>query len=127
MESTTNHHPGRSAERPTYMTTLSSVLEQLRIKKLDNEWKWTAEGFTLGKGKNYQPEDLTIIKVYRFEGESDPADSSILYIIEAKDQSVGYSLDMYGLYSNHDGEQGYDSFIRQIKVDQRDEQIIFSD
>jgi hypothetical protein len=98
------------------MTTLSAVLENLRLKKEDHEFRWTPEGFTAGKGKTYQPEDLTITKTFRFEGESDPSDSSILYVIEANDRLVGYSLDAYGLYSNHEGEEGYDNFIRRIQV-----------
>lgn len=107
------------------MTTLSSILEKLRIKKLDNEFRWTPEGFTAGKGKTYQPEDLTIIKTYRFEGESNPSDMEILYIIEAKDGLIGYSIDAYGMYSNHEDEEGYDNFIRKIAVSNRDEQLIF--
>jgi hypothetical protein len=98
------------------MTTLATVMEQLRLKKQDHEFRWTKEGFTAGKGKIYQPQDLKIIKTYRFEGESDPSDSSILYVIEANDQLLGYSLDAYGLYSNHEGEEGYDNFIRRIQV-----------
>ena len=98
------------------MATLSSVLEKLRLKQEDHEFRWTEDGFTAGKGKIYQPEDLKIIKTYRFEGESDPSDSSILYVIEANDHLVGYSLDAYGLYSNHEDEEGYDNFIRRIPV-----------
>lgn len=111
--------------RITEMATLSHVLEKLRLKKLDNEFRWTEDGFNAGKGKNYDPQDLTIIKTYRFEGESDPADSSILYIIEANDGLTGYSLDTYGVYSDHGGEEGYDNFIRQIPISDRDEQLIF--
>ena len=107
------------------MTTLSTILEKLRLKKMDNEFRWTNEGFTASKGKSYQPEELTIIKTYRFEGDSDPGESSILYLIEANDGLVGYSLDAYGMYSNHDDEEGYDNFIRQIKVENRDDQLSF--
>jgi hypothetical protein len=107
------------------MTTLSTVLEKLRLKKKDNEFRWTSEGFTAGKGKFYQPEDLTIIKTYRFEGDSNPSDASILYVIEANDGLIGYSLDAYGMYSSHDDEEGYDNFIRQLKVENRDDQLIF--
>jgi hypothetical protein len=107
------------------MTTLSTVLEKLRVKKKDNEFRWTSEGFTAGKGKVYQPEELTIIKTYRFEGDSNPSDSSILYVIEANDGLIGYSLDAYGMYSSHDDEAGYDNFIRQLKVENRDDQLIF--
>ncbi len=107
------------------MTTLSTVLETLRQKKKDNEFRWENGSFTAGRGKTYNPEDLKIIKTYRFEGESDPADSSILYLIEANDGLIGYSIDAYGVYSNHDDEEGYDNFIRQIQVEDREEQLIF--
>ncbi len=109
----------------TQMSTLSSILEKLRLKKMDNEFRWTEEGFSANKGKAYQPEDLKIIKVFRFEGDSDPSDSSVLYIIEAKDGLIGYSLDAYGLYSNHDDEEGYDNFMRKIALEDREEQLAF--
>lgn len=105
------------------MTTLSTVLEKLRLKKQDNEFTMTDNGFTGGNNKIYNAEDLTIIKTYRFEGESDPADSCILYVIEANDGRIGYSLDAYGVYSNHDEQ--YDEFIKKVKVEDRDEQILF--
>ena len=109
------------------MTTLAAVLEKLRMRKADNEFRWTPEGFTAGKGKVYQPEDLEILKTYRFEGESDPADSSILYVIEAKDHLIGYSLDAYGMYSDHADEEGYDNFIRKIPVKNHPEEQILAD
>lgn len=105
------------------MTTIAEVMEKLRQDKTDNEFRWTPEGFTAGKGKTYQPEDLQIIKTYRFEGVSDPADNSIIYIIRANDGLTGYSLDAYGTYSNHEGEEGYDNFIRQIPIANHDDQI----
>ena len=106
------------------MTTLSVILEKLRIKKQDNEFRMTDKGFGTESGKVYQPEDLKIIRTYRFEGESDPSDSSILYLIEANDGLIGYSIDAYGVYSNHEDEK-YDDFIRKVAVEDREEQIIF--
>ena len=106
------------------MTTLSSVLEKLRLRKQDNELIMTAGGFTSPAGKLYKSDELTIIKTYRFEGDSDPSDSSILYLIEANDGLVGYSIDAYGVYTNHD-DVNYDEFIRKINVSERDEQEIF--
>lgn len=108
------------------MTTSSEVLEKLRQKKIDNEFRWTPDGFTAGKGKVYQPHDLEILKTYRFEGASDPSDMEILYIIKAvHDGLTGYSQDAYGVYSNHEKEDGYDNFIRQIPEAGRDEQLLF--
>ena len=107
-----------------YMTTLSSVLEKLRLKKRDNEFRMLPEGFGIGNGKFYQPEELKIIKTYRFEGDSDPSDSCIVYVLEANDGLIGYSMDAYGAYSNHEND-GYDDFIRKISMEERDEQVIF--
>ena len=112
-------------QRADQMTSLVDVLEKLRIHKKDNEFQWTAEGFTAGKGKLYQPEELKIIKTFRFEGESNPDDSSIIYIIEANDGLIGYTIDAYGMYSSHENEEGYDNFIRMIPIEDRDEQLIF--
>jgi hypothetical protein len=106
------------------MQTLSQILEKLRLKRHDNDFQIVDGQFTTNNGNKYKPADLTIIKTYRFEGESDPSDSSILYIIEANDGLIGYSIDAYGVYSNHDND--YDEFIRLIKVTERDEQLIFS-
>ncbi len=109
------------------MTTLSTVLEKLRIRKQDTEFGWDAKkkAFTSG-GKFYQPAELVIIKTYRFEGDSDPSDNSILSLIEANDGTVGYTLDAYGVYSNNEGE-GHDDFIRKIPVQERTEQQIFGE
>lgn len=110
----------------TSMTTLSSILEKLRLKRQDIEFVMIPEGFTARNGKYYEPQDLQIIKTYRFEGESDPGDMMVLYIIEANDGLVGYSIDAYGAYSNH-GDDGYDDFIRKIPVQDREEQQIFGE
>jgi hypothetical protein len=112
-------------EQKIEMNTVSSILEKLRVKKYDNEFRMLPEGFTSTNNKVYRPEDLKIIRTYRFEGDSNPADSSIIYLIEANDGLIGYSLDSYGVYS--DQEEGYDDFIRKIPVEERDEQEIFTD
>ena len=108
------------------MDTLSAVMEKLRLKKQDNEFRMLPKGFGSGNGKYYEPQELKIIRTYRFEGDSNPADSSILYLIEANDGKIGYSLDAYGVYSNNDDER-YDDFIRKIPMEERDEQQIFGD
>lgn len=123
---TTPTDEAKGKYEPGQMTTLTGVLEKLRVKKHDKEWRITPEGFTAGTSKVYQPEDLKIIRTYRFEGESDPGDNTAVYIIEANDGMIGYSMDAYGAYSDHD-DDGYDDFIKKIPVEERDEQQIFQD
>jgi hypothetical protein len=110
--------------KPSEMTTLSQVLETLRLKRQDNEFLLTENGFSVGNGKFYTPQELKVIRTFRFEGDSDPSDSSVLYLIEAKDGLIGYSIDSYGAFSNHD-DVNYDEFIRKIPTEERDEQLIF--
>jgi len=105
------------------MTTLSAILEKLRLKKIDNEFKITPQGFTAGNSKFYQPEDLKIIRTYRFEGESNPDDNTAIYIIQANDGLIGYSMDAYGAYSDQDA--GYDDFLRKIPVEEKEEDLVF--
>jgi hypothetical protein len=107
------------------MTSPSQILEKLRLKKYDNEFRWTPQGFSIGKGKSYQPDELEILKTFRFEGESNPSDSEILYVIRARDGLTGYSQDAYGAESSHEGEEGYDNFIRQIPQTGHDQQLLF--
>ena len=106
------------------MNTLSEIMNKLTRKGYDKEFRWTPEGFVVDD-KAYQPDNLTILKTYRFEGESDPADSAVLYVIEANDGLIGYSLDAYGAPSNQ--HELHDDFLRKINVEDRDEQIIFPD
>ncbi len=111
-------------DRASVMSTLSGVLEKLRKQRYDNEFKMEGDSFTTTNGNKYMPDDLTIIKTYRFEGDSDPADSSVLYVIEAKDGLIGYVMDIYGAESEHDA--AFDDFVRQIPMKDRDEQLIFT-
>ncbi|MBS1662374.1 MAG: hypothetical protein JST68_15125 [Bacteroidetes bacterium] len=107
------------------MNTSSQVLEKLRQKGIDKEFKWSPEGLSVGEGKTYQPEQLEIVKTFRFEGASNPSDMEIVYIFKAEDGTMGYSLDAYGAYSSHENEEGYDNFIRRIPEAGHDEQITF--
>ena len=114
-------------EQPIEMNTLSQILEKLRIKGKDNEIKMSDHGKmqSVNLNKIYNPEDLTIVKTYRFEGMSDPADSSVLYLTIDKDGDIGYMLDAYGTYSDNEGP-AFDDFLKKIPVADRDEQELFS-
>ena len=113
-------------EQPNEMNTLSQILEKLRLKGKDNELKMTDHGKMQSQtGKIYKPDDLVIVKTYRFEGDSDPGDNSVLYITEDKENELGYILDAYGIYSDHVGP-AFDDFLKKIPTENRDEQELFS-
>lgn len=47
-------------------------------------------------GNMYNPEDVSISDTYRFEGESNPDDSAILYVIETNTGEKGTIANTYG-------------------------------
>lgn len=114
-------------EQPVEMNTLSQILEKLRGKGMDNEIRMSDHGKMQSAALNkiYKPEDLTIVKTYRFEGMSDPADNSVLYLLEDSDKNIAYILDAYGTYSDHLGSS-FDDFLKKIPTADRDEQELFS-
>jgi len=64
-----------------------------------------------GKKDGYQPEQIKISNFYRFEGQTDPQDSSILYLIETEDGKKGTLVDAYGVYA----DAGISNFIREVE------------
>ena len=106
------------------MTTLSEVLNKLEERGQANEFRITAKGLTLDDNSYFQPAELKIIKTYRFEGDSNPDDEAILFLIETADRTIGYMVDAYGVYSTIEPEK-HIQFIRAIPVEDRDEQMIF--
>ena len=97
------------------MDTISSVLNKLKLKNQDNEFVIDKKRQLSLNGKSYSKHDIKIIKTYRFEGETDPADQAILYLILTYDGIIGYSLDAYGVYTNHLND-GYADFIQQMSI-----------
>jgi hypothetical protein len=62
--------------------------------------------------KKYTPEQVKIDNFYRFEGESDPSDTSILYAIQTHDGTKGIIADAYGVYA----DTGVSEFMKQVIV-----------
>lgn len=104
------------------MTPLSLVMNKLAGRGYRDEVKINKNGATLGDASStvYEAQALTIVRTYRFEGESDPADMSILYAIETKDGKKGFLLNAYGTYSDQDAEY-YNSFILDVPIDEKAE------
>jgi len=60
-----------------------------------------------------RPEAFEIVEHYRFEGDTNPSDSSILYGIQSKDGNMkGVLVSAYGVYS----EAASDDMIRKLAV-----------
>lgn len=102
---------------PHLMNTMSEAMTKLRDIGFDNDFVMGDKGlFSRTNNKTYQAKDLIIKKVYRFEGNSDPGDSSILYAISASDGTKGIFIDAFGVYSDHDPLTIAD-FFKKIKIE----------
>src|SRR5689334_17447420 len=96
-----------------YVDTISTVLNHLKLKGQDNEFAINKHGMVTLRGKVYFRNEIKIIKTYRFEGESDPDEGAIIYIIKTYDGHIGYSLDAYGMYTNH-LDDGFTDLIQSV-------------
>lgn len=83
------------------MATISGVYNKLFKQGFKTQFQATEEGLkSLETGKIYQPDQVIILNFYRFEGESDPSDNSILYAIETVTGEKGTLSDAYGVYAD---------------------------
>jgi len=96
----------------TEMNTSSSVINKMILDGYVESFKAEKQGlYAPSKEKYYQPEEVNIINFYRFEGESDPGDSSILYVIETTDGVKGTILDAYGA----EGDRHVTDFMNKVE------------
>jgi hypothetical protein len=94
------------------MNTLSGCVNKLVSEGYTADFKVDEKGLTTTEnGKYFKPDQVHIKNFFRFEGASDPGDSSILYAIELDDGTKGTLTDAYG--SNDDPNIG--KFIKQVE------------
>lgn len=94
------------------MTTLAQCMNKLQEEGYRENFLVSEKGLhTSGSEKTYTPQEVKIANFYRFEGESDPSDSAILYALETRDGKKGMLSDAYGPYS----DSKVSDFISQIE------------
>lgn len=95
-----------------HMKTLTSCINSLGVAGFGTQFKMLKGGLkSLATEKVYQAEEVKITNFYRFEGESDPADSSILYAIETATGEKGTLSDAYGIY----GDANISEFVKHVE------------
>lgn len=104
------------------MLTLSQIMSRLAEKGIEKEFRMNKNGEIKLQDQEYcyQPDDLKIIRAYRFEGDTNPDDNAALYVIEDMRGNKGILIEAYGAESNYSGDC-FDEFLRKITVDERDE------
>jgi hypothetical protein len=96
----------------TDMKTLASCLNKLVLDGYTENFKVTESGLkALSNEEVFKPEEVHVVNFFRFEGESDPADNSILYAIETSSGLKGTLNDAYGPYS----DPNVSKFMKQVE------------
>jgi hypothetical protein len=81
--------------------TMAEAVEGLRGRGFTSDFTVANEGGDVTAGdRTFKSDDLTIVEHHRFEGMSDPDDSSVVYALEASNGLKGLLVDAYGAYAN---------------------------
>jgi len=104
-------------DKSTFMTDLEKCMARLEEKGFTDQFrveKKYLQSLTDAK-KKYKPKDVTAVNFYRFEGESNPDDTSILYAIETTDGRKGTLVDAYGHYS----DDATGEFMQEVDINKK--------
>jgi hypothetical protein len=98
------------------MKTLSSCTRKLSQNGYATQFKALKNGLeSLETHEVFAPEEVKIINFYRFEGESDPSDNAILYVVETQSGEKGTLTDAYGVYT----DPKVSEFVKQVEEIQK--------
>jgi len=94
------------------METLSQCITHAQNEGYKENFKVSSQGLTTEDGNSvFSHESVHIRNFYRFEGYSDPGDSSILYLIETCNKIRGILIDAYDVYA----DAKISGFIKQVE------------
>ncbi len=83
------------------MKSLSTCLNKLVLDGYTEDFVAGERGLlSLQSERIYEPGQIHVVNFFRFEGASDPADNTILYVIETSDGLKGTLVDAYGSYAD---------------------------
>jgi len=94
------------------MSTLTDRVNSAMKNGYTDNFKITKQGmFSEKNDKTYLPSEVCIKDFYRFEGQSDPADNAILYVVETTDGLKGMLIDAYGTYA----DEYINKFVKEVE------------
>lgn len=95
------HQYSEPNDKTTQMNTLTACVNKVVKDGYTDSFKVTKQGlYSCSTDDHFTPADVKVINFYRFEGESDPADNTIMYVIETSGGHKGTLVDAYGPYSD---------------------------
>ena len=86
-------------ERKLHYGTVSEALEQFRKQGFTIDFNLEENCIACEKRK-FRADDFEIVDVYRYEGNTDPADEAAVYAIQSKTGLKGVLVTGYGISSD---------------------------
>ncbi len=95
------------------LTSMVNVLSKLNKDGFKIDFRVTEDGrlSTLDGKQTFTADQVQIVNFYRFEGETNPDDMSILYVLETTTGARGTISDAYGIYS----DETIENFMKQVE------------
>lgn len=90
-------------ERKVYYATVSEALKQLKAEGFTIDFNLGENCITCSQG-SFSASDFEIVKVYRYEGDTDPADEATVYGIESKTGLKGVLVTGYSASAGLSGD-----------------------
>jgi hypothetical protein len=86
-------------EHSTHYGTVTEALTALKQQGFTIDFNIEANGLVGGETR-FTTDEFSIVDVYRYEGNSDPADEATVYAIESKTGVRGVLVTGYGMSSD---------------------------
>lgn len=85
------------------LTPMLSTIEDLKDSGYTTEF-FVTEGKVHDRDRShyFEPERMKVDNIYRFEGQSDPEYTGILYAVSTPEGTKGYLSNAYGTYADGD-------------------------
>lgn len=97
-------------ERQVHYGPVAEALEAFRKQGFTCDFNFRDEGIG-HNGGFYMPEELRIVDVYRYEGDSDPDEESAVYAMVSRQGKKGVLVTGYGVSS----ETSYQQLLERIE------------
>jgi hypothetical protein len=82
-------------ERKSHYGTVTEAIKKLRAQGFTTDFNLEENCLSCHIGK-YEPDEFEIVDLYRYEGDSDPADEATVYAIESASGVKGILVTGYG-------------------------------
>ena len=97
-------------ERKVHYGPVAEALEAFRQQGFTTDFRFQEDGIAC-KTRKYMPEELKIVDLYRYEGDSDPDEEAAVYALISREGIKGVLVTGYGVSS----ETSYQQLLERIE------------